>query len=291
VTPVGNVPVSLNVGLGVPVAVTVNDPEVPTVNVVLLALVITGAVSTVSVKLCVAAVPTPLLAVNVMGYVPAVPAPGVPLRTAVPALNVTPVGNVPVSLRLGAGKPVAVTVNVPAAPTENVVLLALVMAGAWSTVSVKFCVALLPTPLLAVKVIEYVLPVPAAGVPLSFPVPLPLSVKVTPLGSAPDSLRLGAGKPVVVTVNVPAVPTVNVTLLPLVMAGGWPMVMLKAFVAVIAVGVLESVAVTVKLEVPAVVGMPEITPFAAKTNPVGRDPGGTVQVMGVAPPADSKVAL
>jgi hypothetical protein len=37
------------------------------VKVVLFALVITGAVFTVSVKLCVAAVPTPLLAVNVRG--------------------------------------------------------------------------------------------------------------------------------------------------------------------------------------------------------------------------------
>ena len=57
-----------------------------------------------------------------------------------------------VSLSVGAGKPVAVTVKEPAAPTVNAALLALVMAGAWFTVSVKLCVALLPTPLLAVKV-------------------------------------------------------------------------------------------------------------------------------------------
>jgi len=90
---------------------------------------------------------------------------------------------------------------------------------------------LLPTPLLAVNVIKYGLPVPAAGVPLSVPVPFPLSVKVTPLGSVPDSLRLGAGKPVVVTVNVPAVPTVNVALLALVIAGGWPTVSVKLWLA------------------------------------------------------------
>jgi len=130
VTPVGNAPVSLKVGLGVPVAVTVNVPAVPTVNVVLLALVITGAVFTVSVKLCVALLPTPLLAVNVMEYVPAVPDAGVPLRTPVVVLNVTPPGSVPVSLNVGAGNPVAVTVNVPAAPTENVAVVALVIAGA-----------------------------------------------------------------------------------------------------------------------------------------------------------------
>src|SRR6266850_42883 len=141
---------------------------------------------------------------------------GVPLSFPVPfplSTNVTPLGNAPVSLRVGLGVPVAVTVNVPAVPTVNVVLLALVITGAVFTVSVKLCVALLPTPLLAVNVMEYVPAVPDAGVPLSFPVPFPLSVKVTPPGSVPDSTRLGAGKPVVVTVNVPAAPTLNVVLL------------------------------------------------------------------------------
>ena len=45
-----------------------------------------------------------------------------------------------------------VTVNVPAVPTVNVVLSALVMAGAWSTVSVKLWVASGATPLAAVMV-------------------------------------------------------------------------------------------------------------------------------------------
>jgi len=73
--------------------------------------------------------------------------------------------------------------------------------------------------LLAVKVIEYALPVPTAGVPESVPVPFPLSLKVTPLGSAPVSVSDGVGVPVVVTENVPAVPTVNVVLLALVITG------------------------------------------------------------------------
>ena len=42
-TPVGSVPVSEIVGLGLPVTVTVNVPEVPVTKVVLLALVIAGA--------------------------------------------------------------------------------------------------------------------------------------------------------------------------------------------------------------------------------------------------------
>jgi hypothetical protein len=68
------------------------------------------------------------------------------------------------------------------------------------------------------------------------------------------------------------------------------MVMLNAFVAVSA-GVLESVAVTEKLEVPAVVGVPVIAPFAASVRPVGSAPVVTAQVIGVAPPVDCRVAL
>jgi hypothetical protein len=58
---------------------------------------------------------------------------------------------------------VVVTVNVPAVPTVNVVLSALVMAGAWLTVSVKFWVASGVWPLAAVIVSANVPPVPAAG--------------------------------------------------------------------------------------------------------------------------------
>src|SRR5437879_5686934 len=105
----------------------------------------------------------------------------------------TPLGRAPDSVKVGAGKPVAVTVKEPAVPTVKVVLSALVMAGAWLTVSVKLWVAFEPTPLLAVTVIASVPPVPAAGVPLSTPV---AAVKVTPVGRGPVSLKVGAGKPV-----------------------------------------------------------------------------------------------
>ena len=47
---------------------------------------------------------------------------------------------------------------------------------------------------------------------------------MTPLGNVPLSLMLGAGVPVVVTVNELAVPAVNVVLLLLVMAGAAPLV-------------------------------------------------------------------
>ena len=66
--------------------------------------------------------------------------------------------------------------------------------------------------------------------------------------------------------------------------------MLRAFVAVSA-GTLESVALTVKLDVPAVVGVPVMLPLAANANPVGSAPAETDQVIGVAPPVDCSVAL
>ena len=144
------------------------------------------------------------------------PAAGVPLSTPVEALKVTPLGSVPVSLSVGVGKPVAVTGNDPAEPTVKAVLLALVMAGAWLTVRVKFCVASVPTPFAALKLIVYTPPVPTAGVPFSTPV---AELNVTPLGNAPDSLRVGTGNPEVVTVNELALPAMKVALFALVMEG------------------------------------------------------------------------
>ena len=142
VTPLGSAPVSLSVGAGNPVAVTVNVPAVPTVNVVLFALVIAGAWLTVSVKLCVASGADAVGGgererIGAAGARRRRAAEHVPCRRC----KVTPLGSAPVSLSAGVGKPVAVTVNVPAVPTVNVVLLALVIAGAWFTVSVKLCVA------------------------------------------------------------------------------------------------------------------------------------------------------
>ena len=96
VTPVGSVPVSVNVGVGKPLAASVNDPAVPLVNEVVAALVIEGARSTFSVKAWVAAVPTPLLAVMVNLYCPAGVA--VVLVRTPAELRVTPVGRVPDSV-------------------------------------------------------------------------------------------------------------------------------------------------------------------------------------------------
>lgn len=127
VTPLGSTPDSEKVGAGKPVAATVNEPAVPTVNEVLFALVKDGAWPTVSVKLWVAFGLTPLLAEMVKLKIPVWV--GVPLRTPV-LVKVTPFGKVPVSLSVGDGKPVAVTVNEPAWLITKPALLPLVIAGA-----------------------------------------------------------------------------------------------------------------------------------------------------------------
>jgi hypothetical protein len=58
------------------------------------------------------------------------------------------------------------------------------------TLSVNACVELGETPLLATIVMLYTPPVPAAGAPPSTPV---VGLSVTPDGSAPVSLKVGAG--------------------------------------------------------------------------------------------------
>ena len=65
-----------------------------------------------------------------------------------------------------------VTVKLPALPAVKVALLALVMAGAWSTVSVNAWVVVIDAALLALIVKLYTPPLPAAGVPLRVAVPL-----------------------------------------------------------------------------------------------------------------------
>ena len=85
----------------------------------------------------------------------------------------------------------------------------------------------MPEPFVALMIIGYDPPVPAAGFPLNVAVLPP--VKVTPLGSVPVSANVG--DPVAVTVNDPDVPTVNVVLMPLVNTGAVFTVRVKACVA------------------------------------------------------------
>ena len=109
-----------------------------------------------------------------------------------------------------------VTVNVPNAPTVNVVASPLVNVGRSRTSRVN-CWVSLPTELVAVSW-NVVLPL-LVGVPPSVAVPSPLSTRVIPAGSAPCTVIDGPGNPVVVTVKEPGSPTSNVAEPSLVMRG------------------------------------------------------------------------
>src|SRR5947209_2468398 len=98
-------------------------------------------------------------------------------------------------------------------------VLSATASGAATTLKVKLCDAFGGTPFDAVIVTGYTPPLAPEGVPASVAVPSPLSVKLTPAGSGPDSDNDGAGTPVVATVNVPEMPVVNVAWLALVIDG------------------------------------------------------------------------
>src|SRR3954469_1798876 len=135
---------------------------------------------------------------------------------------------------VGAGKPEAAAMKLTEAPAFTVWFDGLVVtAGAWLTVTVSVWVPFGLIPLDAVRLSEYAPPVPAAGVPARVAVPLPLSVKLRPVGRVPVLVMVGVGYAVdvVVTVKLPGVPTVKVVLDALVNAAGWVTVMLSVWIA------------------------------------------------------------
>jgi hypothetical protein len=68
------------------------------------------------------------------------------------------------------------------------------------------------------------------------------------------------------------------------------MVMLSCFVT-LCCGVPESVACTLKIDVPAVVGVPVICPAVLNVNPAGRLPRVTDHDIGAVPPLDCRVVV
>ena len=65
-TPLGKAPVLLSVGVGNPVAVTVNELAEPTTKLALAALVTAGAWLTVKARFCRVSVPIPLEALRLI---------------------------------------------------------------------------------------------------------------------------------------------------------------------------------------------------------------------------------
>jgi hypothetical protein len=133
--------------------------------------------------------------------------------------------------------------------------------------------------------------VPAAvGVPLITPEVL----SVNPAGKDPELIDqlYGVVPPVAANVDeyeVPAVPPGREEVVICTAVTEAVTVMLRLAVAVCA-GELESVTLTVNEEVPAVVGVPLITPEVLSVRPAGNEPELTDQVYGVVPPLAATVA-
>ena len=154
----GRGPSRLNLAVGLPVVVTLNMPSVPTVNVVSVALVITGAsrtggaACTTRVKVCIASGSVPFVAVIVSWYVPTLPVTGTPCRMAVPvpvAAKLTPGGKFPVKLKVALGTlGIVDIVNEFEAFTTKVALFTLVIVGGGLITSkVNVCTAAGEVPL------------------------------------------------------------------------------------------------------------------------------------------------
>jgi hypothetical protein len=185
VTPAGRAPVSEKVGVGTPLAVTLKDPAVPTVKVVLFALVIAGAPSTVIVKVPLVAA-TPAASVTLTVNVAATAVVGVPVIAPLDELMTSPAGRVPelMTYRQGvlAQEPVGIRLN-PGVPAV-VVKFVYATVGAAKTVMLKgVLVALSPASSLMVTLMPAYNPV-AAVVPEITPV---LEARERPVGSVPDA--------------------------------------------------------------------------------------------------------
>ena len=131
-TPVGRLSAVVIAAVGTPVVSTVKLPAVPAVKLALSALVIAGAVSTVSVKAWLASGDCPFAASIVKWYVPAGVA-AVLASVAVPSplsTKVTPVGSVSAVVIAANGPPVVCTVKVCAVPAVKVRVSALLIVGA-----------------------------------------------------------------------------------------------------------------------------------------------------------------
>jgi len=135
---------------------------------------------------------------------------------------------------------------------------------------VKFWVAV-PTEFFAV-IVMVTIPV-LAGVPEIVAVPLPLLTKVTPPGRAPVSDSVGAGAPLVVTVNVNLCPCLTKVVAELVILGA---VCLTVSVKDCVTEPVALVAAIENVDTPGTVGVPEMVavplPLLRKEIPLGKAP-------------------
>jgi hypothetical protein len=280
--PVGNAPESMLHVIGVsPVAVSVwlyAVPTEPPANVVVVIVGATGA-GAIVIENCLVSLPAALAALTVKLNVFAVV--GVPEIT--PAVErLKPVGNAPESMLHVIGVfPAAARVWLYAVPTvpfgNDIVVITGLPADA---IVIENCFVSFPAALVALTV-KLNVPV-VVGFPEIVPV---VSEMPNPAGNVPLSrLHVIGVSPVAVSVWLYAVPTApsNNDIVVIVGATGAGAIVIESdfvsFPVVLA-------ALTVKLNVFAVVGVPEITPAVERLKPVGNAPESMLHVIGVSPVA------
>jgi hypothetical protein len=228
---------------------------------------------------CFVALPAVLLAFTVKVAVPALV--GVPEITPVVA-RVKPVGNVPLSRlhEIGVSPDAASTClyAIYKVPFDNVPVVIIGATGATAIVMDNDFVSC-PLRLLAFMV--------KVDVPTVVGVPeiAPFAAKLKPAGNVPLSrLHVMGMSPVASSVWLYAVPTIPFGNVSVLIAGAVLVIVMKSGVAWYPAAL---VALTEKEDVPAIVGVPEITPVSSMLKPSGNGPLSCLHVMGASPVATS----
>ena len=217
---------------------------------------------------------------------------GVPEMTPVDATRLSPAGSVPaLTVQLyGAVPPLACSVAEYAVPVIPLGKDVVVTVGGCAAAATTMLRAFVPV-LFAASVTCTVNDVVPAVVDVPEMAPVD-ATRLSPAGSVPAlTLQLyGVVPPLACSVVEYAVPAVPLGKDVVVTVGGCAAAATAMLNALVPVLFAASVTCTVNDAVPAVVGVPEITPVAAtKLNPAGSVPALTLQLYGVVPPLDCSV--
>jgi len=215
---------------------------------------------------------------------------GVPL-TVQPKPRISPAGSIPVVIVQEYGEdppltPIVAEYGVPTVPSGSVPFVSVIARG--RIVIVSGPVVLCGVALESVAFTDTVIVPAVVGVPLTTQ-PAP---SMRPDGSVPDAIVQVYGDvppltPIVAEYGEPTVPfgkvpTVNVTAVPVIVIVSDPVTLCGVL--------LESVAFTITVTVPAVVGVPLTEQFAPSESPAGKVPDVIAQEYGEVPPVTPIVA-
>jgi len=247
-------------------------------------VVIVGATALVLITMLSALVAFPTLLVALTEKLNVAAVVGVPLITPLVVFKLRPPGRLPLAIAHVIGAvPVAARVWLYAVPTVPAGKEAVVIVGANGAELMTMLSALVAFPALLVALIVKLDVAAVVGVPLITPV---AGVKLRPVGRLPTDIAHVIGAvPVAARVWLYAVPTVPAGKEAVVIVGATGAELITMLSALVAFPALF-VALTVKLKVVAVVGVPVIAPVDAfKLRPPGRLPLAIAHVIGAVPVA------